>query len=113
MGLRSHGGQIFGTRPTVACRSFLYIIYRNEQNHSLSSVNKLDQSLTIALFYFTDYVEKSRIKNTEQKLRMGVNGIMTKRHDLCLVWQSRCNGQLADMQNQKIPLVRHMPTINF
>jgi len=50
MGPRSHGGQIFGTRPTVACRSFLYDIYRNEQNHSLSSVNKLDQRLTIALF---------------------------------------------------------------
>jgi len=58
-------GQIYGTRPNMACSIFLYYIYRNEQNYSISSNNKIDQSLKKALNKLTSYVEKSLMKNKQ------------------------------------------------
>jgi len=51
----------------MACGIFLYYIYRNEQNYSISLNNKIDQSLKNALNKLTNYVEKSLMKNREQK----------------------------------------------
>jgi len=113
----------------MACRIFLYYIYRNEQNYSISLNNKIDQSFKNALNKLTDYVEKSLMKNREQKQRMGVDETMAKRHDLgqscpitthvyavCHEDSRYGNPTVTDSQQthkSNKPLARPVPMINF